>query len=460
MSSYGVLSTGFVLKTVQDILDDIETGEKSAFGSDINVAADSVFGQLNGVIAGSLAEAWELAQAVYSSQYPDSASNASLDNVAAITGTTRLAATESTATITCTGTAATVLPAGRVVSHVTTGTRFASDASGTLVAVTAWAPTTAYVVGDRRSNSGNVYVVTVAGTSAGAGGPSGETTGIVDGTVTWDFVGNGTAAVDIAFTAEDTGPLAGPAGSLTEIETPVTGWDSANNLLDATLGTDIETDAALRTRRESNLTVQGAATLEAIRADVLQVTGVRSCVVFENASEFTDGDGRPPHSIEVVVLTTTGDTPDATIDQAIADQIFASKAAGIETFGFPGRIVTKTVTDSTGTAHTINWTRVEEIEIYSDITVTTNTDPAVGPIYPTDGDTQVATAMVTQGNLLLAGEDVIAELIKCQAFDVSGVTDITAFTIDTIASPVGTTNIAIATRQVASFDTSRITVTS
>jgi hypothetical protein len=68
------------------------------------------------------------------------------------------------------------------------------DVSGTPFAVSAWAPTTSYAVGDRRSNAGNTYVVRVAGTSAGAGGPSGTgTSDIIDGTVTWRFLVVGTA---------------------------------------------------------------------------------------------------------------------------------------------------------------------------------------------------------------------------------------------------------------------------
>ncbi|UTV53233.1 major capsid protein P2 [Burkholderia arboris] len=52
----------------------------------------------------------------------------------------------------------------------------------------AWAATTAYTVGTQVSNGGNVYLCTVAGTSAGSGGPSGNGTAIVDGGVTWQYV--------------------------------------------------------------------------------------------------------------------------------------------------------------------------------------------------------------------------------------------------------------------------------
>lgn len=52
-----------------------------------------------------------------------------------------------------------------------------------------WAVTTAYILDQKVTKGGNIYVVTTAGTSAGAGGPSGTGTGIADGTVVWDYFG-------------------------------------------------------------------------------------------------------------------------------------------------------------------------------------------------------------------------------------------------------------------------------
>jgi hypothetical protein len=53
----------------------------------------------------------------------------------------------------------------------------------------AWVLSTAYVIGDTVLNdTNNIYICTVAGTSAGSGGPTGTGTGITDNTVTWDYV--------------------------------------------------------------------------------------------------------------------------------------------------------------------------------------------------------------------------------------------------------------------------------
>lgn len=65
---------------------------------------------------------------------------------------------------------------------------------------TAWAQSTAYLLGARVVNGGNVYRATVAGTSAAlAGGPTGTSSAITDGTVTWSYLGvNEGAVTDVA----------------------------------------------------------------------------------------------------------------------------------------------------------------------------------------------------------------------------------------------------------------------
>ena len=53
----------------------------------------------------------------------------------------------------------------------------------------AWASGTTYKVNDQRTNdSGKLYLCTVAGTSAGSGGPTGEGSSITDNTVTWKYI--------------------------------------------------------------------------------------------------------------------------------------------------------------------------------------------------------------------------------------------------------------------------------
>lgn len=54
--------------------------------------------------------------------------------------------------------------------------------------IVAWAGGQAYAVGNRRSNSGNAYQCTRAGTSGLSGGPTGTGTNITDGSCRWEYL--------------------------------------------------------------------------------------------------------------------------------------------------------------------------------------------------------------------------------------------------------------------------------
>lgn len=167
MSSFGLLSQGFVLKTVQDLLEEIEQEQRQAFGPAIDTTADSVLGQLNGVVAGQLAQLWEVAQALSAAVNPDFASGAALDAVAAISGAVRLPATPSLATLNLLLNDGTSLPAGRIVSVGATGpqyetTEVASNSSGQVAHVEVAAQATS--LGPTPGNAQSIdTIVTPAG---------------------------------------------------------------------------------------------------------------------------------------------------------------------------------------------------------------------------------------------------------------------------------------------------------
>lgn len=52
-----------------------------------------------------------------------------------------------------------------------------------------WIASTVYAATSRAVNVGNVYVCTIGGTSAGSGGPTGTGAVVVDGSVTWKYLG-------------------------------------------------------------------------------------------------------------------------------------------------------------------------------------------------------------------------------------------------------------------------------
>lgn len=250
--------------------------------------------------------------------------------------------------------------------------------------------------------------------------------------------------ITVNLTAQDTGPVQAPAGTLTVIETPVTGWDSITNPTDADpLGENLETDPAFRFRRLEEIAIAGRATIEAIRSQLLLVEGVTAVVVFENDTFITDVDGRPPKVVDIVVEN--GD------DDEIAEKIFDVVAGGIGTIGD----VTVVVTDSQGFAQTQKFSRPTPVDIWVEIDVTVDSNE-----YPADGDDQVQAAIVAYGDALGIGTDVIvhgSDSLECSITGIPGITDV-EIRVGKTASPTTDDNVVIEPREVADFDTSRTLV--
>lgn len=448
MSEYGVTPEGFVRKSLDEILAEMKADTLALFGPEADVTATSLLGQYNGLHAERSDELWAVAQSVYRAEDPDAATDDALENVCALTAIVRQAAQKSLAVgVICTGDDSTFLGAGRVASIVGSGVRFASTDDVTLTSATPWAGSTVYVAGDIRTNDSNIYIVTTGGTSAVSGGPTGEGADIIDNTVHWRFVGDGTAYGKVDFEAEETGPINASAYTLTVIETPVAGWLDVANPTDAEPGRNVETDEALRLRREQTIRSTGSTSTESIASRVRNIDGVNEAFIFENVTLATV-DGLPPKSFEVVV--------DGGEDADIANVIFSSKPTGIESYGS----TTVYVLDSQGTSHAIKFSRPEQLLLYVDLTVEVN-----AAAFPNNGIDEVKKSIVAKGDELGIGDDVIVLPIRAAPvagsgcpYAVPGVIDVSSIKIDTESPPVNEDNIVVSNRQLAVFDTSRVTV--
>jgi uncharacterized phage protein gp47/JayE len=446
----GLTSEGFEAKDLQTILDEIEAEEHSRINASLDVSEEEPIGQVNRIFADQLDQAWQALAAVYAAAYRRGATGAALDAIGALTGTERLPARKTTVTAVAYGDASTSLTADRVASVAgASSSRFVTLEDATLTAPDAWVAATDYDAGDLVTNdTGKIYYCKEAGTSDGSGGPTGTNDTITDNTVTWSYVATADAAVVVDMEAETTGPYVVSAGSLTEIESPVSGWDGITNPEAGVTGRNVESDEDYRVRQEQSLTVQGAATVDAIRADLLTITiengyteDVTAAIVFENDTDETDDNGLPAHSIECLVLD--GD------DQEIADMIWSSKAAGIRTYGTESA----TVTDSAGDDHTVYFSRPTEVPIYLIVDVTADEDE-----FPDDGEDQIKQALVDFWADKGIGDDVIRSQLYSPIDAIDGTEDITDIKLGTAPAPAGTSNITITTRQLATFSTANITV--
>lgn len=182
--------------------------------------------------------------------FPDLSDEEYLIRQAALFGITKTPATYANGNVVVTGTNGTSIPVDTVLVR-SDGSEYLVDSGVVIATLTAWASATAYAVGDLRTNGGNIYQCSIAGTSAGSGGPTGTDEAIVDGTVTWRYIAGGSAAVLAAVTADQAGQDGNcDAGVELSFESPISGADSIAivDVEELVGGTDQETTEALRVR--------------------------------------------------------------------------------------------------------------------------------------------------------------------------------------------------------------------
>lgn len=390
----GINSTGFTKPTLQEINAEVAADLRSGINPNLDLEPDQPWGQLAAIMAQRESFVLELVETLANSLDPHAAEGFLADNVCAISGTFRESARKSKVTLSC-----------------NVGANF-SASQGAMMANVAGLDTVRFI---------NVAAVPDQGAA-------------------------GVKLID--FEALDYGPTVANAGTLTVITAAVSGWNSCTNPKDAAVGALRENDATMLARRENEIAATGACTPEAIRADVLEVTGVKQVFVFENVALVTDSDGLPGKSFEVVVFD--GNSPEA-LDADIATVIFKSKGSGVETVG----TTTVLVTDVQGKKHPIKFSRAVVRDVYVDLP-----DVSVdAETFPETGAAQIKAAIVAAAikyqNLAI---DVVAKRIAAATFTVPGVLDVPTIRLGFSASPVATTNLVISGREIASLDTSRITV--
>lgn len=406
MTTFGVTAAGFTAPTVQELIALFQTDQLAEISAGLDVSVDSVIGQNNGIFAFYLAQAWEALAAGYSGFDPDKAEDVMLTMLSKLTGTPRAAASQSTTPCTIGAVPGTVLLAG---------VNFASVQEKPDVKFT----------------------------------PKVNFTALVSSTP------------NVLFVSESTGAIQAPDGKLNVIATPVVGWTSITNLGDASPGSPVQTDAQLRLARQQELTLGGSSTLDAVFAKLVLLhagkTGA-SVAPFNNVTDYTDANGLPPHSFEMVVYDPTF----SILDDKIAQTIWDNKPAGIRSFGSSrGNAI-----DKTGKTQVVAFTKATVVPIYIAYTLAPKVswvgDPAYAVavalacsegIIATDSTgalTTILTPFVTGVNvtlydLTLATQGLGAQVVTCY--------------FGTAPGPMSNAEVVIGVREIATFDSLRITVT-
>ncbi|AGH57528.1 hypothetical protein PSYG_00067 [Psychrobacter phage pOW20-A] len=286
--------TGFERTRLIDRLAEIQGDARSIFGQDIDLSSDTMDGQHISLFAEAIADLDELAELVWMSFDPDLAFGNSLSRLVKINGIERSQGAYSIVNLTVTGTPLVLIPKGSSVSN----------ASGTVEV---------YTTEDVR----------------------------IDET--------GTAIVEAM--PESMGAISASADTLTVIKSPLFGWSSVTNADSMVTGKLRETDQQLRERRRGSVSKGNRNMTEALWAKLSDLSGVIEVSVLENATQYTDSRGLPPHSIHVVI--SGGD------EAQIAETIWASKTGGTLVAGTEEY----TIIDEVGNEQVMRFSRPVDVTI-------------------------------------------------------------------------------------------------
>lgn len=475
---YGVTPNGFVRMRFPECKADILAAIRNSTGKDISGDETTLIGQIVNVAADRMAAAWERSEAVYHAMYPGSAEGVNLDNVVAFTGVRRLQASSTMFRGILYGVPQTVVPINAVVRSVDTLQDYqlsdivviqASNACDYIFNVATVTPNSSYKV----VVNGVSYTYTAGGSPAAedialslsvAIKKSGLITSVTGSQIRvynpdlqpfsidassdskFAFVRLGSPG---EFYSTAYGPAVPEIGTVTNIITMVSGWNSVINPIEAVSGRYTETDEDLRVRYQLGPYVNGAATVPAIKANLLEnVPGILSCAVYFNKTNAVDSSNRPPHTVEAVIYG--GNETD------IVNQLANLVAGGIDTYGNVSAIYR----DSQNVPMIVQYSRPETKFVWIKYALTKYSEEEL----PADVISRTTQAIVTLGESLGVGSDIIRQRFLGPIFEASSgiqTIDISfAVSGDPLNPPAAsayiTGNIPIGERERASFDAFRI----
>lgn len=340
-------TSGVIIPDTSNILADTQAEYQSVFGADLIVDPSSPQGVL--ITAESLARTAVVKNnaAVANQINPQLAGGIFLDAIIALTGGRRRGAKPSLVNAQLTGEPGTVIPA---LSQAQTG---AGDVFQTLAVVT--------------------------------------------------LAPDGTGSVQLSSVAN--GPIPCSIGALTQIVTPVLGWETVTNAAAASLGTLLQSDLAARATRNNTLAFQGISLPEAITSALNEVSGVQSLSFRENVAATTqtiDGISMTAHSIYVCV--------NGGSDNDVASALLENKGSG---GGWNGDVSIGLIEPASGQAYTVQFDRTTVVNVLVRVTIAANTAP-------TNATADVVQAVLDYMNGNIEGEAGFVVGSNVSPFEISG----------------------------------------
>ena len=294
---------GIHIPTYADIMEHLIEEYKRIFGQEIYLGEDTQDYQMLSVFAKSMDDLNALVTQNYNARNPNYATGDALDLLLQLNAISRKKATSSTVTLTLGGDAGTVIPIGSQ----------AIDKDGYI-----WE---------------------------------------LQEECTLDANGEGTAKA----ACTEPGTISADAGAINNVYTPVTGWYTVTNAAVATVGTNTETDAEVRARRNKSVSMNTNGTIDALLRALNALDNVKYVALQENNTNETNELGIPGHSICAIV--SGGESYE------IATEIWKNKAPGVGTYG---NTSVNYIDDSQNT-NIINFTRPTNVLVTVTVSLTAGT---------------------------------------------------------------------------------------
>ena len=209
------------------------------------------------------------------------------------------------------------------------------------------------------------------------------------------------------FATVEYGKLIFPNGTITVMITNISGFNAVENLIEPTYGRLQETDVELRHSYLAKSAIRSTRMIDSICSQLINnVPNVESATGYENDTDDTDKEGRPPHSVEIIV--------DGGDETSIASIILDKKAAGIQTFGS----ITVNVATEYGDSIPVSFNRPEYIYVWMKVTL-----DADKSYLPTNYANLTIESIVEDASKLQAGDNMLSQTFNDGIYSaVGGVT--------------------------------------
>lgn len=371
--------------------------EITPYGQSVDTDPSTVLGRWIDIIAESTYDLEEVAEYLMSAVDLDTATGTKLDDLVAIGDVQRQGATSSTTLLVVKAKPLTVIPQGSFVKNQYTSDSFNTDYTITINSVQGESgvfgydfniidtgnPASVYEFTWKRDSSPNtnITISVERGTATIADFTRSLASLINQNTqeVLAEYVNDNILTVrttdyneevslrlsnstisnvyqGVEATATDVGRIVANAYSLTSIQSPVNGWLEVYNPFDANLGQNDQTDEELRTSYKERFDFGGAATINAMLANIYALDGVKYVSLRQNTSG--ESSTIPANSFAVTVLGGRRDD--------IAQAIFDHSPLGILSFGSEvGNAV-----DINGNNYAVSFNRPEYIPVAIRIALT------------------------------------------------------------------------------------------